>query len=129
METITSWCKYWDVDNFSDEYQSVQGRYYKKVKPPASASDTGADNRRIPLTRRITHHTIISPNLISIVSTNAGRRSKISRIVSIVVATRMAPSTRAAYVLIYLNASSSSKQIVSSSSLEAKPLSKTLLVS
>ena len=44
METITSWCKHWDADNFSEEYKPMTGHLtHKKVTPPPTASAAGTE--------------------------------------------------------------------------------------
>jgi len=46
METITSWCKHWDTNNFSKEYQPVQGRrHHKKFQLPPTASAAGTEKQ------------------------------------------------------------------------------------
>jgi len=49
MENITTWCKHWDTDNFSDEYKTVGGRRtHKRVIPPASANFAGSEKGSDP---------------------------------------------------------------------------------
>ena len=42
LESITTWCKHWDTDNFSSEYKRVNNRRaHKNVTPPATANQAG----------------------------------------------------------------------------------------
>ena len=49
METITTWCKHWDADNFSEEYKQVPARRtHKKVVLPPMASAAGTERNSDP---------------------------------------------------------------------------------